>query len=82
MSVRGSGLCSIGRLIKIAMLVACRPVDPSSGGSELRAKFLSFLNSPAVRELIGSLTFVALRASWKNLAGMGPDPRGGADARR
>ena len=58
--------------IKIGMLVACGPVDPSAGGSELRAKFLSFLNSPAVCQLIGSLTFVAPGASWKNLAGHGP----------
>jgi len=58
--------------IKIGLLVACGPVDPSSGGSELRAKFLSFLNSPAVRRLIGSLTLVAPGASWKNLAGHGP----------
>ena len=58
--------------IKIGMLIACRPVDPSSGGSELRAKFLSFLNSPAVGQLLGSLTYVAPGASWKNLAGHGP----------
>ena len=47
------------------MLVACRPIDPSSGGSELRAKFLSFLNSPVVSELIASLTDVAPEASWR-----------------
>jgi hypothetical protein len=57
--------------IKIGMLVACRPVDQSSGGSELRAKFLSFLNSPTMGQLIESLTFVAPDASWKNLAGHG-----------
>ena len=58
--------------IKIGLLVACRPVDPSSGGSELRARFLSLLNSSAVRQLIGSLTFVPSGASWKNMAGHGP----------
>lgn len=58
--------------IKIGMLIACRPIDPSSGGSKLRAKFLSFLNSPAVAQLLGSVTYVAPGASWKNLAGHGP----------
>ena len=58
--------------IKRGMLVACRPIDPSSGGSELRAKFLSFLNSPAISQLLKSLTDVAPRASWTNLAGHGP----------
>jgi hypothetical protein len=58
--------------IKIGMLVACGPVDPGAGGSELRAKFLSFLNSSAMLQLIGSLTTVAPGASWKNLAGHGP----------
>jgi len=64
--------------IKIGMLIACRPVDPSSGGSELRARFLSFLNSPAVGQLLASLTFVAPGASWKNLAGHGPRTLGAA----
>jgi hypothetical protein len=69
--------------IKIGMLVACRRIDPSSGGSELRAKFLSFLNSPVVSQLIGSLTDVAPGASWKNLAGHGPRTlEGRADGRR
>jgi hypothetical protein len=58
--------------IKIGMLVACRPIDPSSSGTELRAKFAAFLNSAPVRELVGTLTHVAPDASWKNLAGHGP----------
>lgn len=58
--------------IKIGMLVACRPIDPSTSGTQLRAKFAAFLNSVPVRELIGSLTDVASDASWKNLAGHGP----------
>jgi hypothetical protein len=58
--------------IKIGILVACRPIDPASSGSALRAKFLSFLNSAAVRELIGALTHVVPDATWKNLAGHGP----------
>jgi hypothetical protein len=58
--------------IKIGMLVACRPIDPSSSGTELRAKFAAFLNSAPVRELVEALTHVAPDASWKNLAGHGP----------
>jgi hypothetical protein len=58
--------------IKIGMLVACRPIDPSCSGTELRAKFAAFLNSVAVRELVGALTHVAPDGSWKNLAGHGP----------
>jgi hypothetical protein len=58
--------------IKIGMVVRCRPIRLSSGGSELRAKFLVMLNSPAVRELVRSLTYVAPDASWKSLAGHGP----------
>jgi hypothetical protein len=58
--------------VKVGLLVACRPIDPSSSGTDLRAKFAAFLNSVRVRELIGGLTHVAPDASWKNLAGHGP----------
>jgi hypothetical protein len=58
--------------VKIGMLVSCEPIDPRRSGSELRAKFLSFLSSPAVRTLIDALTHVAPDASWKSLAGNGP----------
>lgn len=58
--------------IKIGMLVACRPIDPSSSGTGLRAKLAAFLSSAAVLDLIGALTYVAPEASWKNLAGHGP----------
>ena len=58
--------------VKVGMLVACRPIDPSSSGSELRAKFAAFLNSEPVRECVSALTHVPPNASWKNLAGHGP----------
>jgi hypothetical protein len=58
--------------VKVGMLVACQTIDPSSGGSALRAKFRQFLDSATVRELIGALTHVAPGASWKILAGHGP----------
>lgn len=58
--------------VKVGMLVACRPIDPPASGSELRAKFISFLNSEPVRQFVGALTHVARDASWKNLAGHGP----------
>jgi pimeloyl-ACP methyl ester carboxylesterase len=58
--------------VKIGMLVACKPIDPSSSGSELRAKFIAFLNSADVRQIIEALTHVASDMSWKNLAGHGP----------
>lgn len=58
--------------VKIGMLVACEPIDPGSSGTELRAKFLAFLNSPAVGSLIEGLTTVDPGMSWKNLAGHGP----------
>jgi hypothetical protein len=58
--------------VKIGMLVACEPIGPGSSGTELRAKFLTFLNSSVVRDLIEELTTVEPGASWKNLAGHGP----------
>ena len=58
--------------VKIGMLVACQPIDPASSGTELRAKFLAFLNSSAVRTLVEGLTTVSPSTSWKNLAGHGP----------
>jgi len=58
--------------VKIGMLVACQPIDPASSGTELRAKFLTFLNSPSVMSLIAELTHVGPGMSWKNLAGNGP----------
>jgi hypothetical protein len=58
--------------IKIGMLVACLPIDPSTSGTQLRAQFVAFLNSDSMRELVGALTCVPPGASWKNLAGHGP----------
>jgi hypothetical protein len=58
--------------VKIGMLVACQPIDPSSSGTELRAKFATFLNSPAVHQLVAALTHVEPGMSWKNMAGHGP----------
>ena len=59
-------------LVKIGMLVACQPMDPASSGTELRARFLAFLNSSAVRSLVAALTDVQQCMSWKSLAGHGP----------
>lgn len=58
--------------VKIGMQVACHPIDPLSSGSELRAKFAAFLNSPTIRQLVADLTHVGAEASWKNMAGHGP----------
>jgi hypothetical protein len=58
--------------VKIGMLVACQPIDPAASGTELRTKFAAFLATAPVRKLIGSLTYVDLGMSWKNLAGNGP----------
>jgi hypothetical protein len=60
-----------GPSIKIGVLVGCQQIDTTSSGSALRAKFVGFLNSPAMRELIGSLTHVAPEAAWTSLAGHG-----------
>jgi hypothetical protein len=57
--------------IKIGVLVGCQQIDTTSSGSALRAKFVGFLNSPAMRDLIGSLTHVAPEAAWTSLAGHG-----------
>jgi len=58
--------------VKIGMQVACRPIDPSSSGSEMRTKFAAFLKSPAIRQLLAALTHVGTGTSWKNMAGHGP----------
>jgi hypothetical protein len=58
--------------VKIGVLVACQPIDPAASGSELRAKFLAFLESEPVRNLIAALTDVPPGTSWRNLAGNGP----------
>lgn len=58
--------------VKIGMLIACQPIDPSSSGTELRAKFAAFLNSPAVRQLVSALSHVDPSMAWKNMAGHGP----------
>lgn len=58
--------------VKIGTLVACEPIDPASSGTELRAKFLVFLNSPPVHAMVAALTDVEPGMSWKNLAGHGP----------
>lgn len=59
--------------VKIGMLVACQPIDPATGGgTELRARFLAFLSSPAIRAVIEALTIIEPGMSWKNLAGHGP----------
>lgn len=60
-----------GPSIKIGVLVGCQQIDTSSSGSSLRAKFVGFLNSATMRELIGSLTHVAPEAVWTSLAGHG-----------
>jgi hypothetical protein len=60
-----------GPSIKIGVLVGCQQIDTTSSGSALRAKFVGFLNSPAMREVIGSLTHVAPDAAWTSLAGHG-----------
>lgn len=57
--------------VKVAVLVACQPVSPDSGGTELRALFLAFLNSAAVRAVVEGLTTIEPAMSWKNLAGNG-----------
>jgi hypothetical protein len=58
--------------VKIGMLLACQPIDPTSGGTELRAKFVAFLQTEPVRNLIAALTHVDPGMSWKSLAGNGP----------
>ena len=58
--------------VKIGMLVACDPLEAAARGTELRAKFAAFLETEAVRKLIGSLTYVDPGMSWKSLAGNGP----------
>ena len=60
-----------GPSVRIGVLVGCQQIDTTFSGSVLRAKFVSFLNSPVMRELIGSLTHVALEATWTSLAGHG-----------
>jgi len=58
--------------VKIGMLVSCQPIDLATSGTELRAKFLAFLASPAVQQLLEALTEIEPGMSWKNLAGHGP----------
>ena len=58
--------------VKVAVLVACQPIDPAASGTEVRAKFLAFLESEPVRNLIATLTDMPPGTSWKNLAGNGP----------
>lgn len=60
-----------GPSIKIGVVVGCQQIDTTSSGSALRANFVGFLNSPAMRELIRSLTHVAADATWTSLAGHG-----------
>jgi hypothetical protein len=58
--------------VKVGMVVAYLPLNPPVSGTELRAKFLTFLSAPAVSDLVRSLTTVAPSASWKSMAGHGP----------
>ena len=57
--------------VKVGMLVGCQPIDAAISGTELRAKFLAFLNSPAVSNFVEALTAVDSGMSWKSLAGHG-----------
>lgn len=58
--------------IKIGILMACQPIDPTVSGTELRAKFAAFMATEPVGKLIGSLTDLDSNMSWRNLAGNGP----------
>jgi hypothetical protein len=58
--------------VKIGVLVACQPIDPTTSGTEVRAKFAAFLETDPISKLIGSLTHLDPGMSWKNLAGNGP----------
>ncbi|MBD0689366.1 hypothetical protein [Streptomyces sp. CBMA123] len=58
-------------VVKVGMLVGCEEMDQAVSGTELRAKLAAFLDSAAVREVVGSLTHVPADAAWTNLAGRG-----------
>jgi hypothetical protein len=58
--------------VKVGMLVACQPINPASSGTDMRAKFAAFLDSPEVRQFTGALTHIEPGMSWNNLAGHGP----------
>ena len=64
--------------VKIGMLVACQPIDPTASGTGLRARFAAFLETEPVRNLIAALTDVTPGMSWKSLAGNGPRTLGAA----
>jgi hypothetical protein len=57
--------------VRIGMLVACDPLGPSLSTSDLRGRFLGFLTSAPVMELIWALTASGGDVSWAPWGGRG-----------
>lgn len=57
--------------VRIGVLVACDPLGERPTTSELRERFLAFLDRSPVSELIHGLTYVADDLSWRSYASNG-----------
>src|SRR5258708_3113221 len=57
--------------VRIGMLVACDPLRPSPSTSDLRSRFLGFLTSALIMELVSALSHVGGDVSWTPLGGRG-----------
>jgi hypothetical protein len=50
--------------VRIGVMVACSLLDPAASTSDLRARFLSFLDQPPVMDLVRELTEIGEGAVW------------------
>lgn len=57
--------------VRFGVLVACDPLGPSPTTSALRDRFLSFLASPPVADLVNAVSYVSDDLSWMNYGSNG-----------
>lgn len=58
--------------VRVGLAVACEPVSPAAGASGMRARFVEFLRTGPVMNVITSLVSPDGDASWSRQAGNGP----------
>lgn len=57
--------------MRVGAVVACDPLGSSPPTSELRARFLGFLSSRPIMELVSRLSHIPQGGMWRSLAGRG-----------
>jgi hypothetical protein len=57
--------------MRVGVLVACEPLGPEPATSDLRRRFLSFLDSPPVMDVISSVSHVDKSLHWTPWGGRG-----------